>query len=61
MMMFTYCIKVIPVLKGPLVFKTPTTTLIGLPFKYSLENTVQKIVIPQSRLNKKEVQYQLHV
>ena len=44
--------NVIPVLYGPFSFNIPTIDSMGLPFKYSNEKTLQKIVIPQIKLHK---------
>ena len=42
--------NVIPVLKGPLVFSTSMIVVISLPLRYSDENTLQNMVMPQMRL-----------
>ena len=42
--------KVTPVLKGPLVFSTSMIVAIELPLYSSRENTLQKTIIPHSRL-----------
>ena len=47
-----YCMKVIPVLYGPLVLRTSTIVSIELPLRYSNEKTLAKVVMPQSKLHK---------